>query len=229
MMPLKLHRSEIVALFKFRKGNPVNWPEFQTHLRSLDIEKFGQGIAETDSGARQQVLAASHANGQILYIPDGRRISIRGTELESIVSLAKEVRAILADMFRSPERLKSNLISYEVEVKQELEPQDATPFEIMEHVTPPGLFAPFEKALKIEKLNLFVFRPYYTSASVIGSIRETVPWYDLQFFPEIENPDRFWLNIVSRDNDQDVVIQRARALHAAAMRFLEEKEKEIGK
>ncbi len=228
-MSLKLHRSEIYALFKFRKGNPVNWPDFQTHLRSLDIEKFGLGTAEVDSGAPQQVLAAVHKSGQILYMPDGRRILITGAELEPIISLAKEVRAILADMFRSPERLKSNLIFYEVQVKQELEPQDATPLEIMEQVTPPGMFTRFEKALKIDKLNLFVFRPYYTSASVEGPIRETVPWYDFQFFPEIENPDRFLLDIISRDIDQEVVVQRARDLHAVIIKFLEEKEKEIGK
>jgi len=141
--------------------------------------------------------------------------------------LFSEVLAVISEMIGSQERLKANVNFYEIEVKAEIEPE-ASPLDIMHLITPPGLFASFEDSLKVGKLSMFVYRFFYTPAKVEEAIRRTVPWYDVQFFPEIDNPDRFILDIVCRDISSEIAIRRAKELYEAALRYLADREREAG-
>ncbi len=228
-MALKTIQTENKILFKFKKARPVNWNEFQEHLKSLGVNQFGSGEATTKQGGRRQAVGGMHRDGQILYIPDLNSIQVVGPVFEPFVKLSKEIGAILAEIYRSPERLKANISYYEIEIKEEVEPENALPLEIMEHLTPQGLFNPFETALELGKLHMFSYRFFYTPSQVDESIRKTVPWYDLQFYPEIENPDRFILAIVCRDYDQQIIYDRARSLLNAVHKFIEKIAREIGK
>ncbi len=136
---------------------------------------------------------------------------------------------MVSELFGTPERLRTNVSFYEIQIKAEVEPESATPMEIMNYITPRGLFEPFEQLLGVDKVGMFQYRFYYTPSPVEDSITKTVPWYDLQFFPEIENPDRFFIGLVSRDSTPEFAIGRAKALYETAFRFIGKKEQELNR
>ena len=226
-MPLKIISSNVIATVQFKKANPIKWEEFQEHLKSIEITQFGEGEARTDEGARSVALAAVHKDGQIVYTPDTRQILINGTALEPTLRLFAEVLRMVTEIFGSSERMKANANFYEVQVKGEVETDAATPLEIMNHITPPGLFQPFESVMNVGPLGLFSYRFYYTPVKVDEPIRKVVPWYDLQFFPGVMNPDRFIIHIVSRDVSAETSMNTARNLDERLRQYLAEKEREL--
>jgi hypothetical protein len=226
---LKQVATEVAALIQFRKANPLKWDDLQEHLKSLEISQFGAGEGTTAEGGRVPALGAIHKDGQIAYVPTQRQLTVRGLRVEGTLNLFGEVSNIVGEMIGPIERLKAGVEFFEVEVKAEVEPDRVSPLDIMHNLTPSGIFAPFEEVLDGWKLSMFLYRFFYTPTKVENTIRRTVPWYDLQFYPEIENPDRFIVDIVSRDNRAELVIRHAKTLFTKALEFLEQKEREVGR
>jgi hypothetical protein len=213
----------------FKKANPLKWEEFQEHLRSLDITQFGQGEGTSAEGVKSIALGAVHKDGQIFYTPMLREVVVMGGNLEPTFKLYTETLEIIREMYGSSERLKSNVNYYEFQVKAEKEPDSASPLDMMRHITPPGLFRPFEEVLKIGQLGMYTYRFFYTSTPVTESIVKTVPWYDVQFFPGIPNPDRFAIWIICRDISPEVGMGHCRDLDKKVIAYLEEKERELSR
>jgi len=225
-LSLKTVGTRVITTIRFKKANPIKWEEFQEHLKSLEIEQFGQGEAATADGRKLPALAALHKDGQILYIPESQEVMSLGQELEPSLRLFREVLRIITEIVGSQEKLKGKVAWYELQFQAEVEPDLATPMEIMTYITPPGLYDPFEKVLQVGKLTMFQYRFVFTPSEFEGTIRQTVPWYDVQFFPEIENPDRFIVHVICRDTISETAIKRCEILTQDTLRFIEEKERE---
>ncbi len=227
-LTLKTISTKATSSIHFKKSYPIKWEEFQEHLKSLEITQFGQGEGLTPEGTKVPLLAAMHKDGQVIYIPQTKEVMVIGEHLEPSLNLYKEVLSMIAEIFGSTERLKGNTNFYEIQFQAQVEPDGASPLEIMNLITPPGLFQPFEDVLGVQ-VGMFQYRFYYTPSKVEETIKQTVPWYDAQFFPEIENPDRFIIQLVCRDISGEVTIKRTKSLYERAIDFLTEKEKELNR
>lgn len=224
---LSIVNTSVSCIFKFKKGNPVRWELFTEHLKSLDIKQFGGGEAVDAAGAKSNVLIAVHPDAQILYLPEKSIIEIRGDKIQEVCSLSEEVYAILSDLFKSNERLKNNLVFVEKRVLQELEPEFASPFEILHLITPKGLFSPFEDIFDGNRLDLFTYRFYYSPGKIDKSIKTLFPWYDLQLYPQITNPDRFVCDIVCRDTEYLTTKTRCIEMHSKMMDMVNDIDKQV--
>ncbi|MEW5936701.1 MAG: hypothetical protein AB1665_02645 [Candidatus Thermoplasmatota archaeon] len=226
---LQVITTNISCNFTFKKGNPIKWDTFIKHLKSLNIKHMVGGEAVDDSGSKYQALAAILKNGQVAYIPDRSIIDIKSNNLDDLMEIATEVYAIFTDIFKTEKRLKDNLKLIELHLIQEVEPEFAAPLEILHLITPNELFNPFKQIFDGKNLDMFTYRFYYTPSKIDNNIKTIIPWYDVQVFPQITNPDRFIFDIVCRDNEFTTSKTRCIELKDKLFEFIEDWEAMVKK
>ena len=210
-------------MIAFQRADPVRFEDLRVVFDEAGFGKTRTGIAVSEKGKESIVYGAAKEGLEWTYLPEAPHIALMGNSPELVVEGFMGTRPKIEELFESRDKWSRYFDFYETNMVHELELEGKSPLELMAALTPERLYEPFDEVAGGGKPVMFVYRFAKFGKEVKPSIRKSVPWFDLSFWPTIENSDRLTAQLVCRTHNAEELRKTTMMLETRLYEFLEKR------
>jgi hypothetical protein len=216
------------AIVAFQRADPVRFEDLRVVFAEGGFGKTKTGVAVSEKGKESIVYGAYGAGKEGLewtYLPEAPHIALMGDNPELVMEEFMKTRPMIEGLFEPHEKWSRYFDFYETNMIHELELETKSPLELMADLTPEKMYEPFEEVAGGGKPVMFLYRFAKFGKEIKPSIRKSVPWYDLSFWPTIENSDRLTAQLVCRTHNADDLRKTTLMLQKRLYEFLDKRDR----